>query len=165
MDLLFCISIRFMDLWIYCDPQFIKGFHQPLFQANPPLDPACPPSFLESLLLPSFLFQPPFKVFQTNPIVCIDISTSPLKPHPLFFPKPTLNWQAAQAQHFQAIPPSIVVFHEPPSPKSWTFQALRYEVCYHTCTPLHTPKTLEMCKKEHALFDSKSFKVCGRSHV
>ena len=32
-------------------------------------------------------------------------------------------------------------------------QALAYEACDRTRTPLHMPKTLEMCKKEHALFD------------
>ena len=31
-------------------------------------------------------------------------------------------------------------------------QASAYEVCDRMCTPLHTPKTLEMCKKKHALF-------------
>ena len=44
-------------------------------------------------------------------------------------------------------------------------QALAYEVCDRTHTPLYTTKTLEMCKRKHVLFDSKSFKVCGRSHV
>ena len=44
-------------------------------------------------------------------------------------------------------------------------QASAYEMCDHTRTPLHTPKTLEMYKKKHVLFDSKSFKVCGRLHV
>ena len=34
-------------------------------------------------------------------------------------------------------------------------QVLAYEACDHTRTPLDTPK------KKHALFDSKSFKVCG----
>ena len=32
-------------------------------------------------------------------------------------------------------------------------------------TPLHTLRTLETCKKKHVLFDSESFKVCGRSQV
>ena len=32
-------------------------------------------------------------------------------------------------------------------------------------TPPQTPKTLETCKKKHGLFDSESFKACGRSHV
>ena len=32
-------------------------------------------------------------------------------------------------------------------------QASAYEVCDRTCTPLHTPKTLETCKKKHTLFD------------
>ena len=44
-------------------------------------------------------------------------------------------------------------------------QASAYEACDRTRTSLHTPKTLETCKKKHALFDLKSFKVCGRSHL
>ena len=31
-------------------------------------------------------------------------------------------------------------------------QASVYEVCNHMYMPLHTPETLEMCKKKHALF-------------
>ena len=38
-------------------------------------------------------------------------------------------------------------------------QASVYEVCDATHMPLHTPKTLEPCKKKHTLFDKKSFKL------
>ena len=31
------------------------------------------------------------------------------------------------------------------------YQASAYEAC--DCTPPHTPKTLETCKRKHALFD------------
>ena len=44
-------------------------------------------------------------------------------------------------------------------------QVSAYEACNRTRTPLHTLKRLERCKRKHALFDSKSFKVCGKSHV
>ena len=44
-------------------------------------------------------------------------------------------------------------------------QVSAYEACDRTRTPLHTLKILERCKRKHALFDSKSFKVCGKSHV
>ena len=43
--------------------------------------------------------------------------------------------------------------------------ASTYEACNHTRMPLHMPKTLQMPKKKHALFYSKSFKVCGRLHA
>ena len=44
-------------------------------------------------------------------------------------------------------------------------QASAYELCDGTRMPLRTPKTLETCKKKYVLIDSKSFKVCGRSHT
>ena len=37
-------------------------------------------------------------------------------PPPLFLAKPPLNWQTLQAPSFQAISPSILVFHEPLPP-------------------------------------------------
>ena len=52
--------------------------------------------------------------------------------------------------------------------KFWSIcliQVSAYEACDRTRTPLHTRKRLETCKRKHALFDSKSFKVCGKSHV
>ena len=44
-------------------------------------------------------------------------------------------------------------------------QVSAYEACDRTLTPLSTPKILGTSEKKHAFLDSKSFKVCGRSHV
>ena len=50
-------------------------------------------------------------------------------------------------------------------PKEPIAQASAYEACDCMRMPLHTPKTLETCKKKHTFFDLKSFKVCGRLHI
>ena len=40
-------------------------------------------------------------------------------------------------------------------------QASAYEVCDHTHTPLHMPKTLETCRKKHILFDKCNLHQCN----